>query len=50
MKVNLIQSEYEVVRDQRKCINCKICIKECANGVNFYDEKLKVDLSDDIKL
>jgi len=49
MKVNLIQSEYEVVRDQRKCINCKICIKECANGVNFYDEKLKVVLSDDIK-
>ncbi len=49
MKVNLIQSEYEVIRDQHRCINCRLCEKQCSNGVNYYDSKLKMMLSDESK-
>ncbi|MDC7243028.1 MAG: 4Fe-4S binding protein, partial [Sphaerochaetaceae bacterium] len=49
MKVNLIQSEYEVIRDQSRCINCRLCEKQCSNGVNYYDKKLKVMLSEEWK-
>ncbi|MGD1819978.1 MAG: glutamate synthase-related protein [Pleomorphochaeta sp.] len=49
MKINLIQSEYEVVRDQNRCINCRLCEKQCSNGVNYFDQKLKVMLSDETK-
>jgi glutamate synthase domain-containing protein 2 len=49
MKVNLIQSEYEVIRDQNRCINCRLCEKQCSNGVNYYDKKLKVMLSEEWK-
>jgi len=44
--MNLLYPEYEVVRNKDKCINCKICQKECANEVHSYNEKLKT-MSDD---
>lgn len=49
MKVNLIQSEYEVIRDQNRCINCRLCETQCSNGVNHYDKKLKIMISDETK-
>ena len=32
-------SEYEVLRDPNRCINCRSCVQQCANGVHRYDEK-----------
>lgn len=39
--INYGVSLFEVVRNYDKCINCKICQVQCANGVHFYDEKCK---------
>ena len=34
--------EFEVIRNKDLCTNCKICEKECANGVHTYNEKKKI--------
>lgn len=47
--MNLLYPEYEVVRNKDKCINCKICQKECANEVHIYNEKLKTMTDDSLK-
>lgn len=40
MSLNLLTPEFKVIRDKDKCINCKICVRECANEVHMYDKKL----------
>jgi glutamate synthase domain-containing protein 2 len=42
MKVNYFQSEYKVLRDMDRCIDCGICITECANEVHLRDKKGKL--------
>ena len=49
MPVNFLYPEYEVVRNEKKCISCRICEKECSNGVHFYDTKTKSMMCDDLK-
>ena len=38
--MNFLYPEFEVVRNATKCIHCKICEQQCANGVHCWDEKL----------
>lgn len=49
MKINYILPEFEVVRNRSKCINCRICERECANGVHSLDQKLGVMVEDSAK-
>ncbi len=49
MGIDFLYPEYEVVRDSARCVNCKICVKECANGVHRFEEKLGKILADDSK-
>jgi glutamate synthase domain-containing protein 2 len=37
MAVNYFYPEYLVERDYDRCINCKVCQRQCANGVHEYD-------------
>lgn len=41
--------EFEVKRDNLKCINCRICEKECAFGVHRFDESKKIMIDDSTK-
>ncbi len=41
--------DFDVVRDERRCINCRACENQCANGVHRYDEKLGVMIADEHK-
>jgi glutamate synthase domain-containing protein 2 len=34
-----IPAEYEVVRNNDLCTNCRVCEKQCANGVHSYNEE-----------
>ena len=41
--------EFEVVRNDSRCIRCRVCERQCANEVHWYDEDGKVMLSDESK-
>ncbi len=47
MSMKYLFAEYEVARDFDKCINCRICEQQCANGVHgfipYKDENGVVD-------
>ncbi|MDE5549597.1 MAG: 4Fe-4S binding protein, partial [Clostridia bacterium] len=49
MAINYIYPVYEVVRNASRCVNCKICEKQCANGVHKYDEKSGMMVADESK-
>ncbi|MCL1972001.1 MAG: glutamate synthase-related protein [Endomicrobia bacterium] len=36
--LNFNMPRYEIIRNEKKCINCKVCAKQCANEVHSYDE------------
>lgn len=45
----LLLPEFEVIRNERRCTNCRICQKQCSNGVHTYLESEKVMVSDESK-
>ena len=44
-----IAPEFEVVRNQDRCIGCRVCERQCANEVHHYDADKGVMLSDESK-
>ncbi|MBQ8119598.1 MAG: alpha-hydroxy-acid oxidizing protein [Ruminococcus sp.] len=44
-----IYPEFEVVRNQNRCIACRVCERQCANEVHRFDTDLGVMLSDEAK-
>jgi glutamate synthase domain-containing protein 2 len=49
MGVEFIYPEFEVIRNENRCIACRICERQCANEVHSYDEDGKLMLSDESK-
>lgn len=49
MAINYIDPIYEIVRDSNRCIQCRVCERQCANEVHKYDEDYKVMVADDLK-
>lgn len=49
MGVEFIYPEFEVIRNDNRCIACRVCERQCANEVHFYDEDNKIMLSDEAK-
>ena len=47
--IGYIFPEFEIVRNFQRCINCRICEKQCSNGVHFFDEKNKLMLADEAR-
>jgi glutamate synthase domain-containing protein 2 len=41
-----IMPEYDVVRDQARCIQCRVCERQCANEVHRYDADTGLMMSD----
>ena len=44
-----IPPEFDVVRDFALCVSCRVCEKQCANGVHFFDGKSKKMAADPSK-
>jgi len=42
----LIEPDFIVERDPERCINCQVCVRQCANDVHFWDEEGEVVASD----
>lgn len=47
MALKLTQSEFEVLRDNDKCISCQVCVRQCANDVHSYDKEEDMVYSED---
>ena len=49
MGIEFIYPEFEVIRNESRCISCRVCERQCANEVHSCDEKLKIMKCDDSK-
>ena len=49
MSVEYIPPEFEVVRNEYRCIACRVCERQCSNEVHSYSEELSRMLSDETK-
>ena len=49
MGIEYIYPEFEVVRNDSKCIRCRVCERQCSNCVHSYDPDRDVMLSDESK-
>ena len=49
MSINYIYPEFEVVRNQNRCICCRVCERQCANEVHRFDADGNIMLSDESK-
>ena len=47
MAVDFFYPAYEVVRNQDRCITCRVCERQCANKVHQYDAELGLMISDE---
>ena len=48
MSLDFLYPEFEVIRNSR-CVNCRVCERECANGVHHFDVKSKTMVADEEK-
>lgn len=49
MGIDFIYPEFEVVRNQDRCIACRVCERQCANEVHYFDKERGLVLSDESK-
>ena len=49
MSVEFIYPEFEVIRNDSRCIGCRACERQCANGVHIYDAEHGVLTIDETK-
>ena len=49
MGVEFIYPEFEVVRNENRCIACRVCERQCANEVHSFDAERRLMLSDEAR-
>ena len=49
MGTEFIYPEFEVIRNADRCISCRVCEKQCANEVHFFNEEKKIMGADETK-
>ena len=49
MGVEYIYPEFEVIRNENRCITCRVCERQCANEVHSFSSGLNRMLSDESK-
>ena len=49
MSIEFIYPEFEVIRSDSRCIGCRVCEQQCANGVHRYDAKKNILTEDETK-
>lgn len=49
MSATFIYPEFEVIRNDNRCITCRVCERQCANEVHTYDADLNMMLSNEAK-
>ncbi len=49
MNINYELPAYEIVRNQARCIGCRLCEEQCANEVHSFDQEHHLMMSDEMK-
>ena len=49
MPIDFIYPDYEVVRNYDRCIGCRVCERQCANEVHYFDETADKMMADESK-
>ncbi len=49
MGIEFIYPEFEVIRNENRCIQCRVCERQCANEVHSYSSERGVMISDESK-
>ena len=49
MGIDYIYQQFEVIRREERCTNCRICERQCANGVHRFDAERRIMVSDESK-
>ena len=49
MGIEFIYPEFEVVRNMDRCITCRVCERQCANGVHEFSPEAGIMKSDETK-
>lgn len=49
MAINYIYPEFEVIRNEARCIKCRVCERQCSNEVHSFDPERGIMLSDETK-
>jgi len=49
MGIEFIYPKFEIIRNENRCVHCRVCEKQCSYEAHLYSEKLKIMQSDDSK-
>ncbi len=49
MGIDFIYPEFEVVRNESRCITCRVCERQCSNEVHFFSPERGIMMSDETK-
>ena len=49
MSLEYSTPEFTIIRDEKRCINCQVCVRQCANEAHYFDEEEQTVYSDDSK-
>ena len=49
MSYKFVYPEFEVIRNDNRCINCRLCEKQCANEVHHFDAEHGIMVADETK-
>ena len=49
MSINYVYPEFEIVRNEARCIKCRVCERQCANCVHSYNKEHDMMISDESK-
>jgi glutamate synthase domain-containing protein 2 len=49
MPIDFLYPDYEIVRNDTRCIRCRVCERQCANEVHSYNEANDFMMSDESK-
>jgi Fe-S-cluster-containing dehydrogenase component len=49
MSLDLTTPRFLIERNKDRCIDCKVCVTQCANEAHYYDEEEEIHTTD-IKL
>ena len=50
MSIEFIYPEFEVIRNDNRCIACRVCERQCANEVHYLDTDSGLMMSDETML